>query len=165
MHVERTLQHVILDVGLAPLGYLAYLRLDRSAVPLRDAKQAPFEDTAERLCLIQGVPVDVAIADVNMDEKKIHVKLSQAQMDSYQQWLRMLLERIIAVNCTRRKLKNALANTRNMRFIVSVDRLGLFCQNVVCKLGVDVERIQAALAREIPEASFCIFSPSRQLRL
>ena len=116
-----------------------------------------FEKLTQLLGLNISMPLEVSVTIATEDTA--HLSLSNSQIDRYRNWTRDFLNRIIVLDCTRKQAKNALAATENLRNIVDIERLGFYCQLIICKFGVDKEEITAELARFHKHCRISLFSP------
>ena len=150
---------ILLDLGSST--YEGFLTKEYLTAILVDGKDLPMPSLGGLFCLMEGVPLEVRITAVDEHGRRIYCELTSLQLSLFNGWISDFLDRIIVVGVTRRQVKNALAETGNLRRVIEIERLGFLSHVIPCKLGYNVNSIKDSLERLLPQASMCLFSSQR----
>jgi len=74
-----------------------------------------------------------------------------------------LLDRLIVLGASFNEIGLALKKTRCNRDVINIERLGLFENAVVCKLGTDAVGLVPKIGRKLRNANFSIFNPRENI--
>jgi hypothetical protein len=157
---EKT-NELLVDVGIfQPKIVYAKIRLEALRAQLADGLELPLQRLIELYCLLYNVPLYVKILDVKTNGNLI-AELAEQQLALYNDWLSLMLDRLLVLGAPLRVVKYAVEASGHFRDVVKVESLGWLEHMIVCKLGTDAVGLIPAIGRILRGASMAPFSPKK----
>jgi hypothetical protein len=154
---------VYIDLGIVePVRKDALYPLHRMRAQLADGTMKSARDILFENALVDYIPVDVVVSEIVGD--KITVELSDRTWDQFQQWKKLLFDRVIAIGIDR-DYAEKIVRTGNLGFdIIKIETLSLLVQCLVCKFDTDAPGIVAKLGHRLRGVSLASFrTPAKAL--
>ncbi|HMF34050.1 MAG TPA: DUF2110 family protein [Candidatus Lokiarchaeia archaeon] len=150
---------IFLDAGIIdpPKDVLIPLRVLRDQ--LAGGKALSVRAMTYALGWVAGYPLEIEIVSANVKIGKIEARLSQAEVDAIQTWIRERYERVLFVGATRQHVKSVIKKTRHLIDILGIERHGLLAGQVVLKPGTHAPGIVRAIGAQLSEARLGAFRP------
>jgi hypothetical protein len=153
-------KELYLDIGIvSPSTIESAISLKRLQAQLVDGRKIALEKIAELFGFVENLPLSVKICSVNKEKSRVEAMLSEKQLALYRSWTKSLLDRLIVLGASFNEVALSLRRTGCNRDFVSIERLGLFENAVVCKLGTDAAGLIPKIGRKMRNANFSIFNP------
>lgn len=151
------------DIGVfEPLVRDAVVLQQRLQAQLTDGKNLPLQSLIKLFCLNDFMPLHIKIASGLDDEKGVwQADLSEAQVSLFSGWLRSNLDRLIVLGASIREVEQAVERSRHFRDVIRIEKLGLYEQVIVCKLGTDAVGLVPKIGPFLRQASLAPFSPRK----
>lgn len=152
---------LLVDVGIfQPKVVRAEIRLEALRAQLADGLELPFQRLTELYCLLHNVPLYVKILHVKTNGD-LTAELAEQQFALYDDWLSLMLDRLLVLGTPIRDVKHAVEASRHFRDVVKVESSGWLEHMIVCKLGTDAVGLIPAIGRILRDASMAPFSPKK----
>jgi len=153
-------KELYVDIGIfSPSPVDAAIPLKRLQAQLVDGRKMTLRKIADLFGFVENLPLSVKIYSVNEEKSYVEAMLSEKQLALYRGWTESLLDRLIVLGASFNEIVLALKKTRCNRDVVNIERLGLFENVVVCKLGTDAVGLVPKIGRRLRNANFSIFNP------
>jgi len=120
---------------------------------------------ADLFGFVENLPLSVKICSVNKEKSRVEAVLSEKQLALYRSWTKSLLDRLIVLGASFNEIVLALKKTGCNRDVINTERLGLFENAVVCKLGTDAVGLVPKIGRKLRNANFSIFNPRENIEV
>jgi len=153
-------KELYVDIGIvSPFTIDAAISLKRLQAQLVDGRKIAFEKIADLFGFVENLPLTVKICSVNKEKSRVEAVLSEKQLGLYRSWTKSLLDRLIVLGASFNEIVLASKKTGCNRDVVSIERLGLFENAVVCKLGTDALGLIPKIGGKLRNANFSILNP------
>lgn len=158
-------KELYVDIGIvSPNTVDAAIPLKLLQAQLVDGRKMALKKMADLFGFVENLPLTVKICSVDKEKSRIEAVLSEKQLALYRGWTISLLDRLMVLGASFSEIVLALKKTRCNRDVVSIERLGLFENAVVCKLGTDAAGLVPTIGRKLRNANFSIFNPRKIAR-
>ena len=158
-------KELYVDIGIvSPNTVDATIPLKLLQAQLVDGRKMTLKKIADLFGFVENLPLTVKICGVNKEKSRIEAVLSEKQLGLYRSWTKSLLDRLIVLGASFNEILLASKKTGCNRDVVSIERLGLFENAVVCKLGTDAVGLIPKIGRKLRNANFSIFNPTKNAR-
>jgi len=117
----------------------------------------------EDFCLYDNFPLRIKLTRINMDKKEIEAELSEDQLATFQNWLSLGFDRVIALGASLELIRYALERSGSTRDVIRVDKLGFLEYSLLCKLGTEAPGIINRLGHLLPRIPLHAFM-SRKIK-
>jgi hypothetical protein len=154
---------VYVDLGIVePVRKDALYPLHRMRAQLADGTVKPARDILFENALVDYFPVDVVVSEIVGD--KVTVELADRTRDQFQQWKKLLFDRVIVIGIDR-DYAERIVKTANLGFdIIKIETLSLLVQCLVCKFDTDAPGIVAKLGNRLRGVGLASFrTPAKAL--
>lgn len=159
-------EELFVDIGIvSPSTIESAISLKRLQAQLVDGRKIALEKIAELFVFVENLPLSVKICSVNKEKSRVEAMLSEKQLALYRSWTKSLLDRLIVLGASFNEVALSLRRTGCNRDFVNIERLGLFENAVVCKLGTDAAGLIPKIGRKMRNANFSIFNPREIIEL
>ncbi|MBD3226554.1 MAG: DUF2110 family protein [Candidatus Lokiarchaeota archaeon] len=111
--------------------------------------------------LVNNMPVQTRITEVNINEYKIEACFSESQLQVFNKWINEGSEIINICGVLESKIKKVLKITNHKRDIKNIVKLGLFEYSLVCKPGTEAPGIISHIGSRLPGVEMNAFVPER----
>lgn len=157
-------KELYVDIGIvSPNTVEAAIPLKLLQAQLVDGRKMALEKIADLFGFVENLPLSVKICSVNKEKSRVEAVLSEKQLDLYRSWTKSLLDRLIVLGASFNEIVLALKKTGCNRDVINIERLGLFENAVVCKLGTDAVGLVPKIGRKLRNANFSIFNPKENI--
>ncbi len=158
-------KELYVNIGIfSPSTIDAEISLKRLQAQLVDGREMALKKIADLFGFVENLPLSVKIFSVNKEKSHVEAMLSEKQLALYRSWTKSLLDRLIILGASFNEVMLSLARTSCNRDVVNIERLGLFENAVVCKLGTDAVGLIPKIGRKLRNANFSIFNPRKIAR-
>jgi len=153
-------KELYVDIGIAsPNTVEAAIPLTLLQAQLVDGRKMALEKIADLFGFVENLPLSVKICSVNKEKRRVEAVLSEKQLALYRSWTKSLLDRLIVLGVSFDEIVLVLKKTGCNRDVINIERLGLFENAVVCKLGTDAVGLVPKIGGKLRNANFSIFNP------
>jgi hypothetical protein len=153
-------KELYVDIGIiSPFSIDAAIPLKRLQVQLVDGRKMALKKIADLFGFVENLPLNIKICSVDKEKSRIEAMLSEKQLALYRSWTKSLLDRLTVLGASFNEIVLASKKTGCNRDVVNIERLGLFENAVVCKLGTDAVGLIPKIGRKLRNANFSIFNP------
>ncbi|MCW3979917.1 MAG: DUF2110 family protein [Candidatus Bathyarchaeota archaeon] len=160
--LSREERGISVDVGLvSPRIVYGMVHLQHLRSQLVDGAKLTTEQIVELFGLANHFPIEIRVTRIG--EHKFEAELTERQLDLYSLWINTMVDRLIVLGSSRKRVKEAVEKTGFGRDVVGIESLSLSEQVVVCKLGTDARGLITRIGRRLYKASLVAFSPRRIL--
>jgi len=157
-------KELYVDIGIvSPNTVEAAIPLTLLQAQLVDGRKMALEKIADLFGFVENLPSSVKIYSVNKEKRRVEAVLSEKQLALHRSWTKSLLDRLIVLGASFNEIVLALKKTGCNRDVVNIERLGLFENAVVCKLGTDAVGLVPKIGRKMRNANFSIFNPRENI--
>jgi len=157
-------KELYVDIGIvSPNTVEAAISLKLLQAQLVDGRKMALEKIADLFGFVENLPLTVKICSVNKEKSRVEAVLSEKQLALYTNWTKSLLDRLVVLGASFNEIVLALKKTRCNRDVINIERLGLFENAVVCKLGTDAVGLVPKIGRKLRNANFSIFNPRENI--
>ncbi len=157
--VERGIS---VDVGLVyPRIIYVTVHLQNLRSQLVDGATLTIQQIIELFGLAVNLPIEIRVTEVGAH--RLDAELTERQLALYSHWISGIVDRLIVLGSSRKRVKDAVERTGLTRDVIGIESLGLFEQVVVCKLGTDARGLIARIGKRLYRARLVAFSPRRIL--
>ena len=157
-------KELYVDIGIvSPNTVEAAIPLKLLQAQLVDGRKMALEKIADLFGFVENLPLTVKICSVNKEKRRVEAVLSEKQLALYRSWTKSLLDRLIVLGASFNEIVLVLKKTGCNRDVVNIERLGLFENVVVCKLGTDAVGLVPKIGRKLRNANFSIFNPRENI--
>ncbi len=111
--------------------------------------QQPLRKITSALVLVDNLPIEIVLTDVNPINGKLEAKLSASQLDRIQQWAEDDHERLIVLGVTYPQLATVLEISGHSTDIYAIEQLGPFEYSLQCKRSTRASGILAAIGPKL----------------
>ncbi len=170
-----TLKGYIHEIGKTELTVdvgVFHPKVVQSTVPLRhlqdelvDGRKIALRKIAELFGFCEGVPVNVKINDVDVEESRIDAELANKQIMKYKVWRESLLDRLLVLGPSLHEVEATIKHAKLYRDVIAVENLGIFEHALTCKLGTDATGLIPKIGRNLKNARFKVFNPKTLRRI
>jgi len=129
---------------------------------LADGRGLTHEKLVRLYSLVDNFPVEIRV--ISIGESNVGVEFTERQIDLFRSWLSYMVDRLIVLGATNRKVREAVRRANLKRDIIGFESLGTFEQILICKMGTDAAGLIPKIGRRMPKASLSNFSPREVLR-
>lgn len=150
---------IYVDIGLYSNKKDAFIPLFALRKQLLNSLQKPLRKIIDNFALIENFPIELKIMSVNRETLDIEAKLSEKQVSVFKKWINSSLDRIIICGSTRQQVRKAIIRSGHLRDILSIERLGLLEQAVVCKYDTEAPGIISKIGKFLPKVPMKGFLP------
>lgn len=150
---------IYVDIGLHSNKKDAFIPLFVLRKQLSNNLQRPLRKIIDNFALIENFPLELKIMNVNQETHDIEAKLSEKQVSMFKKWINSSLDRIIICGSTRQQARKAVIKSGHLRDILSIERLGLLEQAVVCKYDTGAPGIISEIGKFLPQVPMKGFLP------
>ncbi len=151
---------IYVDIGVVkPVPKDALLPLYKLRKQLVASAKVPLRQISQKFALIDNLPVEIKIVDINNVNMEIEAEISENQLKTIKRWVRSGLERVIVCGAPRQTVRKAIIRTGHLRDIIRIERLGLLEHAIVCKRGTTAPGIIAEIGNELPGVVLKAFRP------
>ncbi len=151
-----------IDIGIDSIkridGFLPLFALRRQ---LAKDEKIPLRKLYELYAFLDNISLKIRIESIDRFKRKIEVSLSEEQINTFKKWVNSKLERLVVGGVTKHHLKKIIIQSGHLRDIVSIDRLGLLEEMVVCKQGTNAPGILSEIGSSLPESQIQLFLPTK----
>jgi hypothetical protein len=161
----------LIDVG--KVGYGLYVRIGviqpkpvDALIPLHRLRTqtkmhtSSLRHIASSLQLVEYLPIEVHITDIDPHNQKIEAELSENILARFDQWIHDDHERLIVLGTTREMIDNALSRTSHAEDIYKIEQLGPFEHVLRCKRSTRASGIVSAIGPRLKGIPIHLFIPS-----
>ncbi len=152
---------VYVDIGLLYNNKDAFIPLYMLRKQLLNNIQKSLRKIIDNFALIENFPLELKIMNVNLETHNIEAKLSENQVSIFKKWINSSLDRIIICGSTRQQARKAIIKSGHLQDILSIERLGLLEQAVVCKYDTEAPGIISEIGKFLPRVPMKAFLPKR----
>ena len=132
---------ISVDVGLvSPRTVYGTVHLQHLLV---DGAKLTTEQIVELFGLANHFPIEIRATRIG--EHKFDAELTERQLDLYSLWINTMVDRLIVLGSSRKRVKEAVEKTGFRRDVVGIESLSLSEQVVVCKLGTDAKNWKTSI--------------------
>ncbi len=157
-------KELYVDIGIvSPNTVEAAIPLKLLQAQLVDGRKMALEKIADLFGFVENLPLTVKICSVNKEKRRVEAVLSEKQLALYRSWTKSLLDRLIVLGASFNEIVLVLKKTGCNRDVINIERLGLFENAVVCKLGTDAVGLVPKIGRKLRNANFSIFNPRENI--
>jgi len=157
-------KELYVDIGIvSPNTVEAAIPLKLLQAQLVDGRKMALEKIADLFGFVENLPLTVKICSVNKEKSRVEAVLSEKQLALYRSWTKSLLDRLIVLGASFNEIVLVLKKTGCNRDVINIERLGLFENVVVCKLGTDAVGLVPKIGRKLRNANFSIFNPRENI--
>ena len=157
-------KELYVDIGIvSPNTVEAAIPLKLLQAQLVDGRKMALEKIADLFGFVENLPLTVKICSVNKEKRRVEAVLSEKQLALYRSWTKSLLDRLIVLGASFNEIVLVLKKTGCNRDVINIERLGLFENVVVCKLGTDAVGLVPKIGRKLRNANFSIFNPRENI--
>lgn len=150
------------DIGIfSPSTVDAAISLQHLQAQLVDGRKMRLEKIVRLFGFVENLPLWVKTCDVNKGNKSVETMLSERQLALYRCWVKSLLDRLVILGVSFKKVMLTLKRTTYNRDVVNVESLGLFEHAIVCKLGTDAAGLLPKIGRRLWNTNISVFSPRK----
>ena len=158
-------KELYVDIGIiSPFSIDAAIPLKRLQAQLVDGRKMALKKIADLFGFVENLPLNIKICSVDKEKSRIEAMLSEKQLALYRSWTESLLDRLIVLGASFNEIVLASKKTGCNRDVVNIERLGLFENAVVCKLGTDAVGLIPKIGRKLRNANFSIFNPTKNAK-
>lgn len=158
-------KELYVDIGIiSPFSIDAAIPLKRLQAQLVDGRKMALKKIADLFGFVENLPLNIKICSVDKEKSRIEAMLSEKQLALYRSWTKSLLDRLIVLGASFNEIVLASKKTGCNRDVVNIERLGLFENAVVCKLGTDAVGLIPKIGRKLRNANFSIFNPTKNAK-
>jgi hypothetical protein len=126
---------------------------------LVDGRKLALKKIAELFGFFEGLPLNVEVKDVYMEESRIDAELASKQIRKYTVWRESLLDRLLVLGSSLHEVEKTIKHARLDRDVIDVEPLGPFEHALTCKLGTDAAGLIPNIGRNMKNARFKVFNP------
>ena len=157
-NVETAKDQLIVDVGIfEPKITLANISLLSLQSKLSDGNQDSLKKISETYGLEKYLPLNVKVAELNVEKDEFRVELSAEQVEKIHLWQQSLLDRLIVLGATKKELEAVVERAQLGRDIIDIETLGFFEHALTCKLGTDAAGLIPGIGRYLRNSQIVIF--------
>lgn len=150
---------IYVDIGLNSEKKDAFIPLYILRRQLLNNIRKPLRKIVDKFALIENFPLELKILNVNQETGNIDGELSGNQVSMFRRWGNSSFDRIIICGSTRQQVRKAIIKTGHLRDIVSIERLGLLEQTIVCKYGSEAPGMISEIGKFLPKVPMKAFIP------
>ncbi len=151
-----------IDIGVDSTQKIdAFLPLYTLRTQLAKDEKIPLRKLLEIYGFLDHLRLAIKIESIDSLRRKIQVSLSQAQVDTFREWVHTKLERLIINGVTRHHLKKIITKTGHFRDVVAIERLGILEEMIVCKPGTNAPGILSKIGPLLPNSEIQLFVPAK----
>jgi hypothetical protein len=155
-----------LDVGLVyPSVIDVVIPLRRLQAQLVDGRKMALSALVDLFGLCQGMPMYVRVLRVDPVAEYLEAELSEKQQRQFTRWVRSMLDRLLVFGCSIDEVWEAVKTSEVNRDIVGVEALGMFENEIVCKLGTDAVGLIPKIGRVLRNSTLSVFDPRKIVEL
>ncbi|MBN2229940.1 MAG: DUF2110 family protein [Candidatus Thorarchaeota archaeon] len=159
----------LVDVGkvgyglYADIGVVSKVRVD-ALIPLHRIRNQfqsnrPLRALAQSLMLVENLPVEVSIIDIDRNIHKIEAEFAQSTLDRIKEWSQDNHERLLVFGANQNMIEDALKKSSHLDDIYKIHELGKFEFALVCKRSTRASGIIAAIGPKLRGVPMHIFIP------
>ncbi|WXG40726.1 MAG: DUF2110 family protein [Candidatus Freyarchaeum deiterrae] len=148
-----------LDVGLNSNKKDAFIPLYILRKQLLNNVKKPLRKIIDKFALIENFPLEVKIVNVNKETRDIEAELSGNQISMFKGWISSSSDRIMICGSTRQQVRKAIIKSGHLQDILSIERLGLLENAIVCKYGSEAPGIISEIGKFLPRVPMKGFLP------
>ncbi|MBO0888210.1 DUF2110 family protein [Candidatus Bathyarchaeota archaeon] len=154
---------VYIDLGIIePTKKDALYPLHRMRAQLSDGVAKSSREILLEHAMADYFPVDVVVTE--LDGEKITVELADQTREQFQQWKRLIFDRVIAVGVDRDYMERMVKAANLGLDIIRVETLSLLVQCLVCKFDTDAPGIVAKIGNRLRGVGLVAFNtPAKAL--
>jgi hypothetical protein len=153
---------ICVDVGLVyPRIVYGMMHLQHLRGQLVDGVKLTIEQIVELFGLTNHFPIEVRVTGIG--PHRLDAELTERQLALYSYWINGMVDRLIVLGSSRKRVKEAVEKTGLTRDVIGIESLGLFEHVVVCKLGTDGKGLIARIGKRLYRAKLVAFSPRKIL--
>lgn len=119
----------------------------------------PLRTLAKSLVLVDNLPVEVVIVNVDRKEAKIEATFAESTMNRFDEWLHDDHERLLVFGASRVMLDDALKKSSHIDDIYETQELGKFEFALRCKRSTRASGIIAAIGPKLRGVPMHLFIP------
>ncbi|MBS7647470.1 MAG: DUF2110 family protein [Candidatus Bathyarchaeia archaeon] len=161
-NLSKSRDEIHVDIGVVfPKTLNATISLQRLQAQLADGRKITLQKIAELYGLSENMPITVKIT--GLSENHIEAELAEAQLATYRQWIKSLLDRLIVLGASQLEIQKALRNTKCQNDIIAMEPLGLFEHTAICKFGTDAVGLIPKIGKYLQGAKLEAFKPKTLL--
>jgi hypothetical protein len=154
---------VYIDLGIIePMKKDALYPLHRMRAQLSDGIAKSSREILLENAMADYFPVDVVVTE--LDGEKITVELADRTREQFQQWKKLIFDRVIAVGVDRDYVER-IVKAANLGFdVIRIETLSLLVQCLVCKFDTDAPGVVAKIGNRLRGVGLTAFrTPAKAL--
>ncbi|MGQ9723254.1 MAG: DUF2110 family protein [Candidatus Jordarchaeum sp.] len=150
---------VYVDIGLDSNKKDVFIPLFKLREQLLNNLRRTLRKIITNFALIENFPLELEIIKVDKETNNIKAKLSDNQVSIFKKWINSALDRIIICGSTRQQIRKAIIKSGHLQDILSIERLGLLEQAVVCKYNTEAPGLISEIGKFLPNIPMKGFIP------
>jgi len=165
-----TVRGSLIDVGKVGYGFYVDIAAINNTtyvdalLPLYQVREQfklkkPLRTIAKSLILVDNLPVDVQITNVDLREGKIEATFAESTLNRFDEWLRDDHERLLVFGANYSMIETALNKTGHIDDIYEIQELGKFEFALRCKRSTRASGIIAAIGPKLRGVPMHLFIP------
>ncbi|MFW9918173.1 MAG: DUF2110 family protein [Candidatus Thorarchaeota archaeon] len=166
---ERVYSGQLTDVGKVGYGIYVDVGLSESKIdallPLHRLREqmgmegVPLRRLARSLVLVDYLPVEIQVSEVNFENEQIGAEFSQSFLERYNEWLTDDHERLLVFGANQEMLEATLEKAGHTDDIYKIEKLGIFEFALQCKRSTRASGILAAIGPRLRGVPMHLFIP------
>ena len=166
---ENTYWGQLVDVGKVGYGLYTDIGLQEpridALVPLHNLREQmrmqghPLRKIARSLVLVDNLPVEITVTEVNYDTNKIGAVFSQAFLQRFKSWVNDDHERVLVFGANQEMVESTLRSSGHAEDIYQIEKLGHFEFALQCKRSTRASGILAAIGPKLRGVPMHLFIP------
>jgi hypothetical protein len=160
----------LVDVGKVGFGLFVDIGLDPSLhldplIPLHQLRSQigvnrPLREISKNLCLMEHLPIEVRITQVNLTNQRVEAELSSEALETLHKWSTDDHERLLVFGANQEMIEAALKRSGHAGDIYESHCLGRFETALVCKRSTRASGIVAAIGPRLKGIPIHLFVPN-----
>jgi len=114
---------------------------------------------AKQLVLVDNLPVDIEISDVDITSQRIEASLDSSVITRIESWTKDDHERLLVFGSTREMIESVLKKAKHEEDIYKIEKIGYFEYALRCKRSTRASGILAAIGPRLRGVPMHLFIP------
>ncbi len=160
----------LVDVGKVGYGLYTDIGLQEpridALVPLHNLREQmgmqghPLRKIARSLVLVDNLPVEITVTEVNYDTNQIGAEFSHAFLQRFNSWMNDDHERLLVFGANQQMVESNLRSSGHAEDIYEIEKLGHFEFALQCKRSTHASGILAAIGPKLHGVPMHLFIPN-----
>jgi len=167
---ENTYWGQLVDVGKVGYGLYTDIGLNEpridALIPLHNLREQlgmqgqSLRKIAKSLVLVDNLPVEITVTEVNYDDNQIGAEFSPAFLQRFNSWIKDDHERLLVFGANQQMVETALRVSGHSEDIYEIEKLGYFEFALQCKRSTRASGILAAIGPKLRGVPMHLFIPN-----